>query len=763
MKSWAVPKGPSFDSKVRRMAIHVEDHPMSYNDFEGQIPEKQYGAGKVIIWDKGTWTPLGNARTGYRNGSLKFTMHGHKLHGAWALVRMRNRSSRQDSWLLIKENDDFARSETEFSVTDEMPASVANLPPPPQAPHATKGAAPATLKPMLATLVDRPPADPEEWIYEVKYDGYRLLARIEAKGVRLITRNGNDWTSKLRHLSEALESMSLKPGWLDGEIVVLAENGTTSFQRLQNAFDSARTQDIIYFLFDMPYYDGNALIEVPLVERRAALQRLVTGAPPAIRFSEAFDAAPRDLVASACRLGLEGIIGKRRESIYSSRRSPDWIKLKCGQRQEFVVGGWTDPKGSRAGFGSLLLGVHDAAGNLVYAGKVGSGFNDTSLAKISVQLKRLSTSRSPFKTRIRESSTHWLKPKLVAEVTFSEWTADGHLRHPVFHALRSDKSARSIIREDPVAPLGPDSEEPVSLIPAKLKVSNPDRVVDASTGATKLELIRYYALVSELMMVHLQGRPVSLVKAPQGIGKAMFFQKHSEQYRMEGIDPLKKQIHPGHPAYLEIVAPIGLLSAAQMNVIEIHTWNATKPVYDRPDRIIFDLDPGAGVEWKSMQQAAELVRNFLEELKLPAFLKTSGGKGLHVVTPIVHEFDWDTVKAFTRTIVTHVATTLPQLFVSKSGSSNRVGKIFIDYLRNGFGATTVSAWSARARPGLGISVPVAWSELRDLAGGGEWSIRNAHERLSEGNNAWTGYVASVTSLKKAMKALGFRAPTARSR
>jgi bifunctional non-homologous end joining protein LigD len=781
MKSWAIPKGPSFDTRDRRMAVHVEDHPISYNSFEGQIPAKQYGAGKVIIWDKGTWLPAGNAAEGYRNGNLKFTLHGHKLHGAWVLVRMKSREPKQDAWLLIKEKDQFARAAADFSVTDEMPDSVAKLPMPvggeaqpsqsgkPRAAIsrsggrarmpalATRRAAPASLKPELATLVDRPPADPDEWIYEVKFDGYRILAKVEGQRVRLITRNGNDWTAKLPQLARAVASMRLQPGWLDGEIVMLDDRGVASFQQLQNAFDSARTADIVYFLFDLPYYDGHDLTAVPLQQRRALLQSLLQNAPRCIRFSDAFTAAPQDLVASACKLGLEGIIGKRRDSPYSTRRSPDWIKLKCAQRQEFVVGGWTDPKGSRAGLGSLLLGVHDAAGKLRYAGKVGSGFNDTSLAHLSSQLKKLAAEGSPFNQRVPESAVHWVKPTLVAEVSFSEWTSDGHLRHPVFHALRTDKPAAAIVREDPVAPLGPDAEEPRSRIPASLQVSHPERVVDAQSGVTKIEVIRYYALVGELMMEHLRDRPVSLVRAPDGVGKPMFFQKHSERYQMEGVAQLDRKLDPQHPPYLEIQSPRGLLSAAQMNVIEFHSWNAVKRNFAKPDRMVFDLDPGEGAPWSAVQKGAELMRGFLGELKLAAFLKTSGGKGLHVVTPIKPEFDWDTVKAFSQAIVLHMARTLPALFVAKSGSRNRVGKVFIDYLRNGFGATTASAWSVRARPGLGISVPVAWAELGKLDGGAKWNLRNAHLRLAEGNSPWSDYRRSAKTVKAGMKVLGFDA------
>jgi bifunctional non-homologous end joining protein LigD len=779
MKSWAVPKGPSYDPHDKRMAMHVEDHPVSYNAFEGEIPAKQYGAGKVIVWDKGFWVPLGNLRKDYRAGHIKFELHGHKLRGRWALVRMKARKEGSgDPWLLIKERDEFAREAAEFSVVDQFPDSVAALAMPrastvskPAAKKAARNRSewpeeaveaepPPKLAPVLATLVDGPPP-------EIKFDGYRLLARIEGKTVRLFTRNGHDWSDRMPHLVRALQRMKLKPGWLDGEIVVLDEAGRTDFQALQSAFDSTRTQDIVYFLFDLPYYDGHDLRAVPLVERRALLERLLADPPPEIRFSAVFDAPPEDIVASACRIGLEGVIGKRRGSAYRSRRSPDWIKLKCARRQEFVIAGYTDPQGSRTGFGSLLLGVHDEHGELVFAGGVGTGFNERSLAEIFARLKPLVIDQRPFKQRIEnERRAHWVKPVLVAEVTFSEWTQDGHVRHPVFYALRSDKPAKQIVREAPVPARAADREQaktkakakgPAATLPANFKVSHAERVVDASTGITKVEVVRFYGLVAPLMMEHLRGRPVSLVRAPRGIGGQLFFQKHLEDGSIDGIRQLDAALWPEHPALIEVAAALGLPGAAQMNVIELHTWNAVKSAIDKPDRMTFDLDPGEGVDWPAMLQAVELMRVILVELGLVPFCKTSGGKGLHVVVPLRRVHGWDAVKDFSQAIVRHMAHTLPQLFVAKSGPSNRVGRIFIDYLRNGFGATTVSAWSLRARPGMGVSVPVAWDEVPELRGGAHWTLRDIHTRLDRGNAPWDGYAKGARSPNAAMKMLGFDA------
>jgi bifunctional non-homologous end joining protein LigD len=781
MKSWAVPKGPSFDPNDKRMAVHVEDHPISYNSFEGEIPRGQYGAGKVIIWDKGTWIPLEDPHKGYRDGKLKFELHGHKLKGHWALVRMRRKEEeKQEAWLLIKEKDDYVRASDEYSVVDEMPESVSGLEPlevkkaagsldtttrtrsksgknePVLPENAVKADLPHILRPQLATLVDGPPNDPAEWIYEIKFDGYRMLARIDGRDIKLFTRNGNDWSEKLPHLIKAIAGMRLKSGWLDGEIVVLNDKNIPDFQALQNAFDSTRTQGIIYYLVDIPFYDGYDLREVPLLERRAVLRTLFEPPPPEqIRFSDIFDAPPKDIIASACRLGLEGLIGKRKTSRYASGRSPSWIKLKCTQRQEFVIGGFTDPKGSRAGIGSLLLGYYDEDKKLQYAGNVGTGFSDNTLHDLRVKLDKVAAESPPFaRAGDIEKNAHWVKPTLVAEVSFGEWTRDGHIRHSVFQGLRSDKKAEVIIREKPVHTTDAKSANAVSK--PSLKVSHPERVIDPSTGFTKIQLIRYYLLVAPLMLEHLKGRPVSLVRAPDGITGQLFFQKHWEKENMEGVNQLDPALDPAHESLIEVTTAEGLLASAQMNVIEFHTWNATKNAIGKPDRMTFDLDPGEGVKWSLIQEAAQLVHVFLRELGLESFLKTSGGKGLHVIVPIRRLHDWDTVKNFSQSIVQHLAETIPQRFVAKSGPRNRVGKIFIDYLRNGFGATTVSAWSVRARPGLGVSVPLAWEELDSLTSASRWSALNIHERLDRGNAPWADYGATKQSVVPAMKTLGFK-------
>lgn len=784
LKSWAVPKGPSFDPSVKRMAVQVEDHPLAYSDFEGSIPAKQYGAGKVIVWDSGTWLPLQDPQQGVRDGNLKFELHGHKLHGRWVLVRMKGKGEKQPPWLLIKEKDSYARASTVYSVVDELPASVKSLGPASRGTtaagdglrpasdqdlpvEAVPCALPHSLAPQLATLMAGAPPDAPEWLYEIKFDGYRMLVRNDAAGARLLTRNGHDWTAKLQPLQSAFEGLKLPPGWYDGEIVVPNEAGIPDFGALQQAFDTERTNDVVLYLFDVPYVAGHDLRSAPLQARRKVLKALLAASSAdQIRYSEAFDAAPQSVLASACKMGLEGVIAKRRSSTYRSSRSADWVKLKCNQRQEFVIGGYTAPQGARTGFGALLLGVNDARGVLQYAGAVGTGFTEKDLKDLKRTLDAGVCSTSPFAVGSKiDGRPNWVAPTLVAEVSFGEWTSAGHIRHAVFRGLRTDKEASMIVREKALRlPSAKASNAAPSLkaqvLADRLHVTNPQRVIDTRTGTTKLELVRYYGLVGELMMKQLKGRPVSLVRAPDGVDGQLFFQKHAETGKLPGIRQLDPGLDLDHPPMIGVASKQGLLSAAQWNVVEFHTMNTATASFAHPDRMVFDLDPGEGVAWPQVQEAAQLMQSFLTQLGLPSFLKTSGGNGLHVVVPVKRVHDWGTVKGFSQAVVAHMAETIPQRFVTRSGPKNRVGKIFIDYLRNGLGATTVCAWSARARPGLGISVPVAWEELPALHGGDHWSVKTVHDRLDIGNEPWIGYARAARGLNAAMSALGYVPPVA---
>ena len=819
LKSWAVPKGPSLDPHVKRLAVQVEDHPLSYGGFEGTIPPKQYGAGHVIVWDRGTWLPLEDPVKGFKAGKLKFEIHGEKLRGRWALVRMRSDGEKQPSWLLIKEHDKEERAASGYDITEALPGSVLNerdarpksaaknpdAAKPPGQPSAktartavksqkgllqlpeaaVKAKFPSMLQPQLASLVESAP-EGSEWRYELKFDGYRLMTRLDNKEAHCFTRNGHDWTEKMPQLVRTLQALGLDQAWLDGEIVVPDKDGIPNFQLLQSAFQSPgrrltaaspNAAAIVYYVFDMPFYAGHDLRDVPLIERRALLQQLIKNNTAAnLRFSEVFDAPSKDLLTSACKLGFEGLVGKRAHSPYQSRRSPDWIKLKCGKRQEFLICGFTEPKGSRSGVGALLLGIHDAKGKLQYAGNVGSGFNEKTLVDLRAQLDKLKTEICPFDVQTTvDGRPHWVKPKLMAEISFADWTNTNRVRHAVFRSLRSDKKPQAITREKVVNPseLKVATPKPVAKttvdknavptkkavstpLPKSLRVTHPERVVDKQSGVTKLALVEFYATVAPLMIPHIKGRPISLVRAPSGVGGTLFFQKHAKEEELPGVKLLDPALDRDHDPLLEISGAPGLLSAAQMNTIEFHTWNALASSIDKPDRMTFDLDPGDKVAWPQMQEAAMLVRTMLEELGLAGFLKTSGGKGLHVVVPLKKQFGWDDVKNFSHHIVNHLATNIPQLFVAKSGPDNRVGKIFTDYLRNGFGATTASAWTARARPGMGVSVPVTWEELPGILSGAQWTVQTIADRLQVGNTPWNDYVKSAKPLGPAMNAIGFK-------
>lgn len=803
LKSWAVPKGPSLDPKVKRLAVHVEDHPLDYATFEGSIPEGHYGAGDVIVWDRGVWIPLEDPHKAYEKGKLKFELQGEKLGGVWNLVRT-HMPGKKEQWFLIKHQDDAARPQDDYDVLLAEPDSVlsertivgkpklaAEQSKPLKKPAAKtrkpasgkltgahKAKLPTQLKPELATLVDSAPEG--QWSYEIKFDGYRIMARIDHDQVQLFTRNGHDWTHKLPQQAAALAALGLESAWLDGEMVVANEQGVPDFQALQNAFEAGRSGNILYYLFDLPYLNGVDLREVPVEERRAALATVLgSHEQPLLRFSEAFDETPDALLNSACQMQMEGLIGKRLGSPYVSRRSGDWIKLKCKHRQEFVIVGYTDPKGSRSAFGALLLGLHDRdSGELRYAGKVGTGFNESTLKSILTQLKPLQVKKPAVvnpPSGFEVKGVHWLKPKLLAEVAFAEMTKDGSVRHAVFHGLRDDKPAKGIteerakpvkIAEKKTATKKPPKKAPASnpdtepsqlgLANGKVRITHPDRVIDTVSGTTKMQLAEYYASVAEWILPQLKDRPVALVRAPDGIAGELFFQKNAERLAIPGITTLDKDV-TGQPVML-INNAEALIGAVQMSTVELHTWNATTVDLDKPDRFVLDLDPDPALPWKSMVEATALTLTVLNELGLKAFLKTSGGKGIHLVVPLTRKLGWDEVKDFSHAIVSHIAKLLPERFSAVSGPKNRVGRIFIDYLRNGLGATTICAYAARTREGLPVSVPLFREEVAEIKGGNQWNVRNVHQRLAEvGDEPWADMKKTRQSITAEMrKRLGLK-------
>lgn len=761
LKSWAVPKGPSLDPTQKRLAVPVEDHPLAYAGFEGEIPPKQYGAGKVIIWDRGNWEPLGDPQAGLSAGNLKFRLNGEKLQGSWALVRMKKKSKDNEySWLLVKERDAFARPETDYDVLSSWQDSAAagknifSLPT-----GAKPSPLPYVLSPQLASLVDKVPAN-ADWIYEIKFDGYRLLARIDGPEVKLFTRNGQDWTSKLKNLLPPIGALNIESGWLDGELIIIGENGLPDFAALQAAFDSSRMEAIRYYVFDLPFYAGSDLRDSKLEDRRLLLAQIIgQSATEQISFSEDFLAPGQNIYDSACQLGLEGIIGKKKDSAYVSGRTRSWIKLKCTKRQEFVLAGYTESKAKKEGLKALLLGVFDESGRLRYTGRVGTGFDNLTEAKLKQRMDSLSLDHSPLYDP-PTIEARWVRPELAAEISFSGWTKDGKVRHPVFRGLRDDKPTKDIHRETAISlkvqkPDGlqppPYQSEPAPAEYLGLTISNPAKVIDPSTGLRKADLADYYQRAARWLLPQLDNRPVSFLRAPAGIKGQMFFQKHVETLKIQGLKVLDISCDPGHPALLEIDSPAALIGAVQMNVIEFHTWNASITNCEKPDRMVFDLDPGENTTWSMMLEAAELTRILLEELGLICFLKTSGGAGLHIVVPLTPRDGWIKVKDFSKAAAQHLARVIPSMFTALSGPKNRLGKIFIDYNRNSRGATTVAAYSARARSGLGVSMPCAWRELASITGGAQWTIANSHLRLESSQDPWADYPGTKQFLSTASK------------
>jgi bifunctional non-homologous end joining protein LigD len=782
MASWAIPKGPSLDPAARPIAIQVEDHPLAYGDFEGTIPKGQYGAGRVIVWDRGAWAPVGDPRGGLAAGKLVFRLHGHKLAGLWELVRIsKPDAARQDEWLLLKKRGDaWARPAGDYDVITALPDSVIARPLGLLEERTTQGAAgarptddlaravdadlPARLSPQLATAAASVPAG--AWLCETKLDGYRLLARIEGASIRLFTRAGNDWTSKFKPVVQALKGLGLTKTWLDGEIVVMNERGIPDFNRLQNAIDNARTADVQYFLFDAPHFEGKDMRRVPLRSRRAVLAEWLEAHPrDGIRFSESFEAAPMDMLAAARQLGLEGVMVKRADSPYEECRTATWLKLKCQQRQEFVVIGFTDRSDRTTEVGSLLLAYYEGDA-LRFAGSVGAGWDAAAGTDLHRRLSSLATDQPAIDpatinvgkwSRRGPGAERWVRPTTVVEVRFADWTADGHIRHAVFRGVREDKPPREVGRETRAPAAGRDAAAPPAAVDAApapgLKITHPERVIDASTGLRKIDLVRYYASIAPWMLPHLENRPVSLVRAPQGVAGPLFFQKHPES-KVPGLTELDPALWPDHPALLAVNSADSLVAAAQLNTIEFHGWNSTTRRIALPDRFILDLDPGEGVSWKMLQEAALLTRAMLTELGLESWLKTSGGKGLHVVVPLTPKDDYEAVKDFSHAVVRHMAKVIPTRFVAVAGGGHRVGKVFIDYLRNGHGQTTACAFSARSRPGLGVSMPVGWEQLGELKASAQWTVATAREYVSfQSVDPWAGYWKKRQTLAAGRKVL----------
>jgi bifunctional non-homologous end joining protein LigD len=744
LKSWAVPKGPSLDPADRRLAVQTEDHPLDYGEFEGVIPEKQYGAGDVLLWDRGVWTPEdADPPAALRKGRLHFRLDGKKLAGRWVLSRMKDHE-----WLLIKRGDETARSG--FDVVRELPESVKRAPR--RASRAKAAELPQFIAPQLATLVTEPPKS-GNWVYEVKHDGYRMLARL-SDDVRLFTRSGKDWTAKLPHLAAALEKLGLRDAWLDGEIVVPGPDGRASFQALQNAFELGRDREIVYYVFDAPFLAGKDLRRLPLLERKKRLEKVLKPSTQ-VRWSEHLKGEAGEVLEHACKLKLEGLIGKDADSVYMPGRTRTWIKLKCRQRQDFVVGGYTAPGGSRSGFGALLVGYYDRAGKLQYAGKVGTGFDEHLLQTLTRRLAALKKPEASFENPPRVRNVTWVRPSLVAEVAYAERTNEGILRQASFMGLREDMPAKSVGDERAQQP-------PASLpSPSKgnevlgVKISHPDRMIWPRLKFSKIELARYIESVGERLLPHVKDRPLSLVRCPDGAEGQCFYQRHLTMARSPGSLQTVKRERSSKGAYIYATDLKAIVSAVQNGAVEFHTWGATVPDIAHPDRITMDLDPDEKLPWKTLVEGTLLVKTLLDNLHLASFLKTTGGKGLHVVAPIEPKLGWDEVKEFTRRIAEMLVKARPELFTAKISKDRRPNKIFVDYLRNSETASAVAAFSPRARPNGGVSVPLHWDELdpgTDLRA--RFDVRTVVERL-KADDPWAGYWTARQSIAARMKkALG---------
>jgi bifunctional non-homologous end joining protein LigD len=717
--SWAVPKGPSMDPRDKRLAVETEPHPLEYGEFEGTIAEGEYGAGTVMIWDRGTWEPEGDPRKDYERGRLSFRLQGQKLGGSWHLVRTgagdRGGNGKKNNWLLMKSRDEFAREGG--AAPDDTPARRKKVVPRPKAPE-----------PELATLVSDAPSG-DDWAHELKFDGYRLLVTVHSGEVTLETRNGNDWTKRLPALAATLARLDVDAAVLDGELVALDERGIANFQRLQNSLSEGENGGHVYYAFDLLHLNGKDLRSAPLTERKRALAELLQSAPkdlaPTLRLSEHVVGQGPEFFQKACELGVEGIISKRVSAPYRSGRGRDWLKIKCNKRQEFVIVGYTDPGGSRSHLGALLLAVKGEQG-FVYAGRVGTGFTEASLAELEQALAPLvvrepSVVNAPRGAAVR--GVHWVKPKLVGEVQFTGFTSDGLLRHPTFQGLRVDKRPDDVHAEIPA-----DTEAPTA---TDYPLTNPDKVLYPAQRITKRELLDYYALVAERMLPHVRNRPLTLVRCPNGFDKPCFFQKHPGEGVPEGLRSVPIREKEGKAPYSVIDDERGLFGLVQLGALEIHTWGSRADDPEHPDTVVFDLDPDPSVAFSEVMVTARELRAIFERVKIESFVKTAGGKGLHVCIPILPELDWEQVKDFSRRVAEAMAHQHPDRYLATATKSKRRGKIFIDYLRNARGATFIAPYSTRAREGAPVAVPLEWDELVPDLRPDQWNVRNLRQRLED--------------------------------
>jgi bifunctional non-homologous end joining protein LigD len=774
--SWAVPKGPSLDPKDKRLAVHVEDHPLDYAGFEGTIPEGEYGAGTVEIWDRGTWAPVGaDPAADLARGEMKFTLSGDRLHGRYVLIRLKPRpKERQESWLLIKEHDEFERAGVGVDQLGEQPLApakpkraAAKKAPGAPAPGAKRGKMPETQAPQLAESTESPP-EGGGWISEIKFDGYRLLAFKEDGTVRLLTRNGLDWTHRIKPLAAAIAALPPPSMLLDGELVALRPDGLSSFADLQAALSANKTEGLVFYAFDLLHLDGWDLRPCPLASRKAAMAALPCWTDT-VRLSDHIEGEAGPVRRQACTMGLEGIIAKKADAPYRAGRSGDWLKLKCAHREELVVLGWTPPARSRTGLGSLHLGFYDREGALHYAGGVGTGFKDEELAALRKTLEPLAAPAPAgmlLSGERPDTKITWVRPERVAEVQYAGWSGAGRVRHAVYLGLREDKAAAEVVRDVPdpeakrevfrgrraatIVHAKPPSRQtaaprrvtpPAPAAPAGFRITHPEK--ELWPGITKQMLAEYWRAVQETALPELAGRPLALVRCPDGIDGQHFFQKHE----MKGNSPLWHEGDQDGAPYLAFDEADGLQAAAQMAAIELHSWGSTVADAGHADRLVFDLDPGPGVDWAETVRAAHEVKARLETIGLASFCRTSGGKGLHIVAPVLPGPDWDTVRAWCRAFAETMEAEAPEQFVASVPKARRTGKILVDWLRNGLGSTAVGSFSPRARPGATVATPVAWREVTAKLDPAAFTLLTLPKRLAKLKaDPWEGFAAAAAAI-----------------
>ncbi|MDX0513836.1 DNA ligase D [Sinorhizobium medicae] len=800
LKSWAVTRGPSLNPEDKRLAVRTEDHPLAYGDFEGTIPKGEYGGGTVMLWDTGWWEPEDDPSKALRKGKLSFKLHGSRMKGGWALVRMRPREGeKRENWLLVKETDEIASKDGESLINENITSVVtgrtmeeiaegrgekrsrvwhsnkstaANLRAGAVAEDGNarkrptrkpSGKLPTFRAPQLATLVTQVPVG-DAWLNEAKFDGYRLVCALGGGTARCYTRNGLDWTEKFPVIAAALAELDCRSALIDGEVVALSEGGST-FSALQKALATGASTRL--YAFDLIELDGKDLSRKPLVERKEKLEALLQtlGTTSTIQFSEHVRGNGEHVLAAICKAGQEGIIAKEANAPYRSGRTRSWLKVKCTKRQEFVIGGYSlsDKKG-RA-FASLIVGTFEG-GKLIYRGGVGTGFSKKTMEDLAAAFASRKRETSPFDSIPRERMRHsvWLKPDLVAEVDFAEFTAEGHIRHGSFEGLREDKEAKAVKLETskPAEVESGTTTKGKSTTKARrtsaaqgdadvlgIRISHPDRVLFKGQGITKIDLARYYAIVADRMLPFAADHPVSLVRCPQGGERQCFFQKHASDGFPEAIREVPITESSGDTEdYMYIHDAKGLVAAVQMGTLEFHIWGARTDRLEKPDRLVFDLDPDPSVDFATVKAAAVELRDELAGIGLKTVPMVTGGKGVHVIVPLRPHAEWDDVKGFAKALAQSFAERDPDHFVATMSKAKRKGRIFIDWLRNDRGATAIAPYSTRARAGGPVATPVGWEELESLDAANGFHIPEILARIEAGTDPWRDIGKISQSLTK---------------